>query len=163
VKYQIGQVLEDGSLAIDIKGYSVLISRESYGLVETIKWYPCNDNGNIYFVGKIKRRTVKLHRVIKNALKGTVVDHINRNTLDNRISNLRITTKSGNNINQKTRKSILGERLISRHGNGFVVQGKIDSGRVRKYFIDLNDAKRFRDEILKKQTALLEKIAGALK
>ncbi len=163
MKYQIGQVLEDGSLLIDIKGFSVLISPESYVLVSTLKWYPYNDNGNIYFVGKIKRKTVKLHRVIKNAAKDTLVDHINRNTLDNRISNLRITNKAGNNINQKTRKSILGERLISRHGNGFVVQGKIDSGRVRKYFIDLNDAKRFRDEILKKQTALLEKIAGVLK
>lgn len=41
-----------------------------------------------------------LHRFIMNAPQNMLVDHINSNTLDNRKTNLRICTKSENNMNR---------------------------------------------------------------
>jgi hypothetical protein len=42
-----------------------------------------------------------MHRVILNAPKGLMVDHINHDTLDNRKENLRIVTNQQNTFNQK--------------------------------------------------------------
>lgn len=45
--------------------------------------------------------TEKLHRLILEAKKGEVVDHINHNKLDNRKCNLRICTRAQNNYNRQ--------------------------------------------------------------
>jgi hypothetical protein len=47
-----------------------------------------------------KRKRQYLHRIITGAGDGQYVDHINGNTLDNRLCNLRITTASGNQRNK---------------------------------------------------------------
>lgn len=44
--------------------------------------------------------TISLHRLIMNAPKGVVIDHINRNKLDNRKCNLRICTQQQNSMNR---------------------------------------------------------------
>ncbi len=43
-----------------------------------------------------------MHRIIMDTPKGMDTDHINRNKLDNRKSNLRIVTRSANNLNRET-------------------------------------------------------------
>lgn len=43
------------------------------------------------------------HRLICHAKEGDIVDHINRNKKDNRLTNLRITNKSVNAFNSKLR------------------------------------------------------------
>jgi hypothetical protein len=61
------------------------------------KWY-ITDNGYVVWRGKKegKKQTVRLHRLIMSAQPGQIVDHINRNKLDNRRSNLRFVTAKEN-------------------------------------------------------------------
>lgn len=47
-----------------------------------------------------KKRSIRMHRLIMKPPKGMVVDHINGDKLDNRKSNLRITTYSLNIMNR---------------------------------------------------------------
>jgi hypothetical protein len=50
-----------------------------------------------------KTRTVKMHHYILKPRKGYEVDHINKNTLDNRLCNLREVSKRENAINRTLR------------------------------------------------------------
>ena len=50
-------------------------------------------------------RNKKFHRMVANPPKGMVVDHINRNRLDNRRVNLRIVTSHVNSLNTSVQKN----------------------------------------------------------
>jgi hypothetical protein len=62
----------------------------------------------------------KMHRIIIDAPKGKIVDHINRIKTDNRRQNLRIVTKEENVHNQKkrtgTKNNYKGTKFIKRLG-----------------------------------------------
>jgi hypothetical protein len=53
-----------------------------------------------YVVANINHKVVKMHRLILNCSENKVVDHINGNRLDNRISNLRICSAKNNSRNK---------------------------------------------------------------
>ncbi len=75
-----------------------------------------------------------MHRVILGLEKGDgfIVDHINRNTLDNRRGNLRIVTPSQNRMNSKVRSdSATGFKGVSRTKAGkFQAQRKVNGVNV---------------------------------
>lgn len=97
-----------------IQEFDVLIDDEDISLVTQYNWYThrlrLKDSSGHYFYSHIyvnnKRTTIKLHRLIMGCTNcdGTIVDHINGNTLDNRKSNLRICNYLGNAQNAKKRK-----------------------------------------------------------
>ena len=65
------------------------------------------------------QRTVRLHRQLTNAPKGMSVDHINGDTSDNRLENLRVCTHSDNSKNRKLNKnSSSGFKGVHKHNGG---------------------------------------------
>lgn len=83
-----------------VKGKTILIDKESLPLFNSRKWH-INDNGYVVWRGIENgvKKTIRLHREVIKAKDGEVVDHINRNKLDNRLCNLRITSQKENTHN----------------------------------------------------------------
>lgn len=77
-----------------------IISIDDLDLVNSFKgkWYSdwCKSIKGYYVKGNNGKTTIRLHRHIMNPLPGLVIDHINRNTLDNRRINLRSVTQEEN-------------------------------------------------------------------
>jgi hypothetical protein len=83
-------------------GYKVLIDREDYDLVKGFKWWAgSGGHGHtIYACAHGPNRSrIKMHRLIMEAKKGQIVDHLNGCGLDNRKENLRFCSHSQNLAN----------------------------------------------------------------
>jgi hypothetical protein len=81
------------------KGVEVLFNEEDRELFESRSWYVSSHG---YLVNKSKRHgAVYFHRLVMGNPDGMLVDHVNRNTLDNRRENLRVCTKAENQRNHK--------------------------------------------------------------
>lgn len=83
-------------------------------------------------VNGIKYRT---HRIIWKLLKGydpIILDHINRNKLDNRIENLREASNSLNVINVDDERYLnkSGRRCINKHGNKYRSRISVNNKRI---------------------------------
>jgi hypothetical protein len=113
------------------KGRVALIDDEDYERVSQYKW--CLSCGRYAQskMGNRRNKPVYLHRFIMNAQPGQEVDHINRNTLDNRRSNLRFCSHQKNMANSvHVKKGASGYRgvfLDKRRGTFYaqvVVNGK---------------------------------------
>jgi len=90
----------DGDLITVLNSIGEILFYTDYnhGYIISHNWYKISTG----YSGTIDNGEKLLaHRVITNAKKGEIVDHINRNKIDNTISNLRVTTISMNIFNSK--------------------------------------------------------------
>ncbi len=80
------------------QGRYTRVDVEDYEELNKVKWHLFEDKKKkkFYAVRTEDRRNVFMHRRIMNAPGGTIVDHVNRDGLDNRKANLRIATNMQN-------------------------------------------------------------------
>lgn len=85
-----------------------------------------------YALIMVGKRTLYLHRFILNAGPGEIVDHANRDGLDNRKRNLRKCTKAQNCANSDLAPGATGFRGVDSHPNSLVptrFRGRVYSNR----------------------------------
>ncbi|MFC7663981.1 HNH endonuclease [Methylorubrum suomiense] len=127
------------SVRLPIKGgIEIILDADLPAAFYVAPWYPWLSGTGIYYIGAKfgsgkYRISVLLHRSVIGAPIGFEVDHINRDTLDNRRANLRIATASQNAANR-------GVSSLNRSGyrgvhlkNGKYWIAQIGAGRVKRY------------------------------
>lgn len=83
--------------------FFAVVDDEDYKKLSNLRW-TYSSAGPGYAEHGFKGKLVRMHRVIMNAQKGFMVDHINMNGLDNRKKNLRLCTKAENMRNRNMTK-----------------------------------------------------------
>jgi hypothetical protein len=87
------------------KNGEAIVDTEDYEIIKDRKWHIRKDKTSKYVVSGYRENFVRLAWVIMNAKKGQIVDHKDRNTLNNRKGNLRLCTKMQNVQNASKRIS----------------------------------------------------------
>jgi hypothetical protein len=86
-------------------GSYVLVDNADLDLLNRFTWvYQSSGYASAQTGGRKNRKTFLMHRLLTEAPDDCVVDHKNGNKLDNRRSNLRVTSSSNNLANSKIRK-----------------------------------------------------------
>jgi hypothetical protein len=94
----------------DANGIAIIKCKDNDILVDDDKWHELSLMYWFMTSGYVKTKkdntTIFMHRMILDAEPNTIVDHINHNRLDNRISNLRIVEPNINAHNKSKRKNL---------------------------------------------------------
>lgn len=91
------------------QGKYALVDDSDYERVSQYKWWAAEVGVTKHFYATTStykpRKTIYMHRLILDAPKGKIVDHINGNGLDNRRANLRLCTNAQNLHNAPAQKN----------------------------------------------------------
>lgn len=146
-------------------GQSFLIDKEDVELLKGINWY-VNKRGYVVGWCTIKKRILRIHRVIMKVehITKPIIDHKDRNKLNNQKSNLRFCTHSENLKNQSAsgrskylgvsisdkiirRKNKLGKIIEYKYLNTIIAQIVID-GKLKylgKFNTEIEAAKKYNE------------------
>ena len=120
---------------------------EDYELIKDYCWHISN-KGYVTTLDRTTGKRILLHRLVMHPENDEVVDHINRDKLDNRKANLRVCTSSDNAKNRGTRKNnVSGVTGVIWNKQASKWQAIINVSGKRKhlgYFTDINEAIRVR-------------------
>ena len=128
------------------RGYYALVDECDFERLNRHKWQVNVRNGRPRQAGRTERRNQKsryltMHRVIMNPPRHMIVDHINRNPLDNRRANLRLSTPQQNSWNRSCPRNSKGSKYtgvsLDRDGQKWRVRIVIDGeSRFLGYYDD---------------------------
>ena len=133
------------------KNLKCLIDNEDYEKIKNFNWY-CEKDGNTYYArATVNKKHYSMHRIIMNAEKCQIIDHINRNGLDNRKCNLRFCTVRENALNRKVNiRNKTGHNGISidkKSGKFKVTFEKYNKSYHGGYFEKIEDAIKSRKNL----------------
>lgn len=98
-------------------GKKMLVDDEDYPLLSQYRWWlKWNGRGpNMYPATYVRghKNKVVVHRMLMSPPDGYEIDHIDGNELNNQRSNLRIVSRSQNNLNQHRKRTY--RRMTSRY------------------------------------------------
>lgn len=100
-------------LTIDLGRASTIVDLADADLIAGFEWRLAGAKERRYVLAQRGRMLIYLHRLIVGAGPDELVDHVNRDTLDNRSCNLRVATKSQNGANRVADRRRAG--TTSRH------------------------------------------------
>lgn len=101
-----------------------LIDNEDFDKISKYKWSYDKYAFRVDWSGN-KPKKILLHRFIMDVPKNMEIDHINRDKLDNRKSNLRIVTKQQNSLNRnKPKFKITAEKVSIYKGVSWISNKK---------------------------------------
>lgn len=104
--------MDDGTARIELRRKDApslwaVIDAEDLELVQQYRWSARSQEGRwIYAFTRIDGKTTYLHRLLTDAGDGTEVDHRDHDGLNNRRSNLRVTTSTNNHGNQRPGRGV---------------------------------------------------------
>ena len=118
---------KDGIAKIDILSkkinYECLVDEDKYYELTKYKWHLSHG----YAQTKIDGKSIGIHRFLMNPKEDDIIDHINNNPLDNRVSNLRISNQTLNNHNKLKLKGVSKYKGITKNGSKFRAAIKKDN------------------------------------
>jgi hypothetical protein len=130
------------------QGKFAIVDPDDYYHLSQYKWHAAGRYGKFYAVRAAKTKTgqkrIQMHRYILNIPDGILVDHLNRNALDNRKENLRPATPAQNICNRaKFRNRTYGSKYkgVNCKRPGRIYQAQIQLNR-RPIFLG-----SFQDEV----------------
>jgi hypothetical protein len=130
------------------QGKFAVVDAADAPIVEHIKWYAIQPKSG-YTWYAYNQSIGYMHRIILDAKKGEITDHLNGDGLDNRRANLRICTSANNMANRRQqRNNTSGFRGVSYHKESGKWMAYIKHERVRHYlglFATAEDAARAYD------------------
>lgn len=112
------------------RGRFALVDAADFDDVNQLVWCHVN-TGTGYAVTNSGDAQISMHRWIMGAPDGVEVDHVNRDGLDNRRSNLRFATVRQNMVNKASRNryGYKGIRFDAKYGGRWYASIRIDGAR----------------------------------
>ena len=101
-------------------GKEILVDDDKYNNLQKYSWTITDGYAKSFINGKM----VLMHRYLLNAKENDLIDHININSIDNRIDNLRFSDISSNAHNRKKKENTVS-KYIGVRKNGKNYQAKI--------------------------------------
>ena len=97
---EVKAILKEAKAIKLTQNKEALVDDEDFLKLNKHKWYAQRIHKSIYAVRAIGKKKIYMHQDVMKSKKGQMIDHLDRNGLNNQKSNLRFCTYSENNKNR---------------------------------------------------------------